>query len=237
MNASAFSGSPLAPEDPRLPRLNRNAVIAVTVVVLHVGLIWGLQSGLLLRTVEIIVPAEVLAQFIEPPEPRLEPAPPVVPARPVMPVPAVQKKAVLKPPVQPLAVANPAPAPNAPAGSVTPALASITTPIAAAPAPPAAPPALQVVQLPSSNADYLQNPKPAYPPLSKRLGEQGKVIVRVLIGADGVPQKAELRQSSGFERLDQSALTTVLKWRYVPGKRGGVAEEMWFNVPINFVLE
>ncbi len=93
------------------------------------------------------------------------------------------------------------------------------------------------MQLPSSNADYLQNPKPAYPPLSKRLGEQGKVIVRVLIGADGVPQKAELRQSSGFERLDQAALATVLKWRYVPGKRGGVAEEMWFNVPINFVLE
>ena len=91
--------------------------------------------------------------------------------------------------------------------------------------------------MPSSNADYLQNPKPAYPPLSKRLGEQGKVIVRVLIGADGVPQKAELRQSSGFDRLDQAALNTVLKWRYVPGKRGGVAEEMWFNVPINFVLE
>ena len=73
-------------------------------------------------------------------------------------------------------------------------------------------------------ADYLQNPKPAYPPLSRRLGEQGKVIVRVLIGTDGVPKKAEMRQSSGFDRLDQAALNTVLKWRYVPGKRGGVAE-------------
>ena len=103
-------------------------------------------------------------------------------------------------------------------------------PAAAAPAPPS-------VQLPSSNADYLQNPKPPYPSLSKRLGEQGKVIVRVLIGTDGLARKAELRQSSGFERLDQTALNTVLKWRYVPGKRGGVAEEMWFNVPINFVLE
>ena len=94
-----------------------------------------------------------------------------------------------------------------------------------------------MVQLPSSNADYLQNPKPAYPALSKRLGEQGKVIVRVLIGADGAAQQAELRQSSGFDRLDQAALDTVLKWRYVPGKRSGVAEAMWFNVPINFVLE
>jgi protein TonB len=52
-----------------------------------------------------------------------------------------------------------------------------------------------------------------------------------------VPQSAELRKSSGFERLDQAALATALKWRYVPGKRGGVPEAMPVNVPINFVLE
>jgi protein TonB len=91
--------------------------------------------------------------------------------------------------------------------------------------------------LPSSNADYLQNPKPPYPALSKRLGEQGKVVVRVLIGTDGTAQQAEIRQSSGYERLDQAALGTVLRWHYVPGKRAGVPEAMWFNVPINFVLE
>lgn len=69
------------------------------------------------------------------------------------------------------------------------------------------------------------------------MGEQGKVIVRVLIGADGVPQRAEIQQSSGFDRLDKAAYETVLRWRYTPGKRNGVAETMWFNVPINFVLE
>ena len=89
----------------------------------------------------------------------------------------------------------------------------------------------------SSDADYLNNPPPEYPRLSRRMGEQGKVVVRVLIGADGLPQKAEIRTSSSYERLDQAALSTVMKWRYVPGKRGGVAEAMWFNVPINFVLE
>ena len=73
--------------------------------------------------------------------------------------------------------------------------------------------------------------------MSKRLGEKGNVVVRVLIGADGTAQKAELKQSSGYDRLDQAAVTTVLKWRYVPGKRAGVPEAMWFNVPINFVLE
>ena len=93
------------------------------------------------------------------------------------------------------------------------------------------------MELPSSDADYLQNPKPPYPPVSKRLNEQGSVIMRVLIGVDGLPQKAEIRKSSGFDRLDQSAAAAVMKWRYVPGKRAGVAEAMWFNVPINFVLE
>ena len=115
-------------------------------------------------------------------------------------------------------------------------LPPITAPVAAAPAP-AAPPAPPKVELPSSDADYLQNPKPPYPGISKRLGEQGKVLVRVLIGVDGLAQKAEIRQSSGYDRLDKSALDTVLKWRYVPGKRAGVAEAMWFTVPINFVLE
>jgi protein TonB len=91
------------------------------------------------------------------------------------------------------------------------------------------------VSLPSSDADY--KTPPGLPALGKRLGEQGKVVVRVLIELDGKANKAEIKQSSGFERLDQSALATVLRWRYVPGKRAGVPEAMWFNVPINFVLE
>ena len=61
--------------------------------------------------------------------------------------------------------------------------------------------------------------------------------MRVLIGAEGSPQKSEIRKSSGFDRLDQAANATVMRWRYVPGKRAGVAEAMWFNVPIHFVLE
>ena len=91
--------------------------------------------------------------------------------------------------------------------------------------------------MPSSDADYLQNPKPAYPSISRRLNEQGKSTVRVLIGADGQPQRAEIAKSSGFSRLDDAAMATVMRWRYVPGKRGGVAEAMWFNVPINWILE
>jgi protein TonB len=93
------------------------------------------------------------------------------------------------------------------------------------------------VDLPSSSADYLNNPTPPYPPLSKRMGEQGRVVIRARIEVNGSASKAEVRTSSGYERLDQAALQTVKRWRYLPGKRAGVPEAMWFNIPINFVLE
>ncbi len=218
------------------PRLSRNALIALAVLVFHGLAIWALQTGLVLRVAEIIVPAEILSEFLEPPKPKVTPpppAPPVVAKPPVTPA----KMPLPPPPPQPVAIADTTPAPNAPTGVTTPQvpLPPIAPPVAAA-APPPAPPAPAKVELPSSDADYLQNPKPPYPAMSKRLNEQGKVQVRVLIGADGAAQKAEIKQSSGFDRLDQSALDTVMRWRYVPGKRGGVAETMWFVVPITFVL-
>lgn len=216
----------------KAPKLSRNASIALGVVGLHVAFIWALQSGLLMRAAEIIIPAEVLTQFIEPPAPKVEPVAP----KPPEPV----KKPVVKtaaPPPMPLAVADPTPSPNAPVGVTTPAPPVPPAPPAPAPAAPPAAPAAPSMQLPSSDASYLQNPKPPYPPISRRLNEQGKSIIRVLIGIDGSPQKAEITKSSGYDRLDQAAMTTVMRWRYVPGKRNGVPEEMWFNVPINWVLE
>lgn len=91
---------------------------------------------------------------------------------------------------------------------------------------------------PSSTAQYLNNPAPPYPSMSRRLGETGRVVIRVLIGPDGRAQEARIQQSSGFDRLDQVALETARdRWRYKPGTRDGVPEAMWFNVPLNFVLE
>lgn len=221
----------------RAPRrqLSRQATIVTGVVLFHVAALWALQSGLLQRAAEVVIPAEMLSQIIDPPKPKIEPPPPKpAPARPV------QARTPTPPPApQPLAIADPTPAPNAPTGVTTPQPPAppIAAPVAAAPAAPPAPPAPPKVELPTSDADYLQNPKPAYPAISKRLGEQGKVVVRVLIGPDGLPQKAEIKQSSNFDRLDQVALATVMRWRFVPGKRGGVPEAMWCQVPLNFVLE
>ncbi len=217
---------------------HRNAVIAASVVLFHVAALWALQSGLLRRVVEVVVPVQLVSEFL----PQASPPPPPVPPKPVPPPPAPASvrprpaAPVLPVAPQPVALADAAPSPNAPTGLVAPQPPA--PPIAApvAPAPVVIAPPVKV-ELPSTNADYLNNPKPAYPAMSKRAGEQGLVLVRVLIGADGMAQKAEIKTSSGFDRLDRAALATVLQWRYVPGKRAGVAEAMWFNVPINFVLE
>lgn len=225
-------------DDPPEPMLSRNVIVTISVIAFHVIALWLLQTGLLRRGLELIVPAQVLAELIEPPRPKDEPPPPPPPE----PKPLV-KQPTIAPAPQLIAIADPTPSPNAPVGVIEPPAPQppVASPVAPAPpapaAPPPAPPAPPRVELPSSDADYLQNPKPPYPMMSKKLSEQGGVIMRVLIGADGLPQKAEIRKSSGFVRLDESAATTVMKWRYVPGKRAGVAAAMWFNVPINFVLE
>jgi len=214
----------------RLSAARRNTLIAAGVVLFHVAALWALQTGLLRRAIEVIVPAEILSEFIELAAPPSKVLPAPVPVLKMPPPPAPRA-----PTPEPQAPNEPAPAPNAPVVATTPVAPAPSAAAAVADAAPA--PAPPRVELPSSDAQYLQNPKPSYPAISKRLGEQGKVVVRVLIGPDGTAQKAEIRQSSGYERLDQAALNTVLAWRYVPGKRGGVPEAMWFNVPINFVLE
>jgi len=213
----------------------RNAVIALVVVTLHAGFIWALQSGPPRTTTELLVPAEVLAQFVDPPVPSAEPV------APSPPTPVRRKNAVAKPIARPqpqlLAIADALPSPNAPTNAVTPLPApAAPDPVAAAPAMPAGPTAPAVVQLPSNNANYLQNPTPPSPPLSARLGETGKVVYKVWIGPDGKAQRAELVASSGFARLDQAAYETVMRWRYVPGTRNGVVQTMPVNVPINWEL-
>jgi protein TonB len=91
--------------------------------------------------------------------------------------------------------------------------------------------------LPITHAEHLHNPPPPYPKLSRRRGEQGKVVIAVEIDIEGRGSQAVIHQSSGHHRLDRAALETVLKWRFIPGKKGHQHQKMWVNIPINFVLE
>ncbi len=223
-------------------QLTRNLLIAAGVVLFHVAALWFLQTGLV-RHAKVVVPVAILSEVITPPAPEIKSRPPTPqPKRPLEHPrkPVVRKTERSLPPVRkPVSAPEPAPAPLAPAGVLTPQPPpeSMAGPVTSEPVPAPAPPLPAKVELPASNASYLQNPAPVYPPISKRLGEQGRVLVRVLIGADGTPQKAELKRSSGFDRLDRSALEYVMKCRYVPGKVGGVPQAMWYEAPVSFVLE
>lgn len=115
--------------------------------------------------------------------------------------------------------------------------------VAAAPLPVATagdgrPPAAPVLATaPSFNAAYLHNPAPVYPPPSRRLGEEGKVLLHVKVSAAGQPVAVDLEKSSNFERLDEAARHAVARWRFVPAKRGDEAVEGSVIVPIVFRLD
>ena len=214
-------------------RYSRNTVVAFGLMLFHVGALWILQSGLLTRSVEMLIPVAMLSMAMES-QPKIE-QPKLAPPPVQKSVPVVQQAPTPALPAPPVAMTALPTVAVQPSPALVPAPAAIT--VAATPAVSAAPAPVQpAVQLPSSDADYLQNPKPTYPAISRRLNEQGKTTVRVLIGVDGLPKQTELAKSSGFARLDQAALDTIMRWRFVPGKRAGVPEPMWFNIPINWVL-
>ena len=219
----------------------RTAVLIGGVVVLHMAGLWALHSGLLKRATEWVIPVAVVSEVPPPPPPppppQIKPPPPPPPALPVRPSLASTPLALAPEPVPQPTQTTAAP-PTLAATAPVNAPVSATAPVAPAPSVvvPAAPAAPTKVDLPTTVADYQAKSPPVYPAMSRRMGEQGRVVMRVLIGADGVPQQAEVLQSSGHGRLDRAAADAVMRWRYVPGKRGGVPETMWFQVPIEFKL-
>jgi protein TonB len=110
--------------------------------------------------------------------------------------------------------------------------------VAAAPTPPAppAPSAPLPVSPPRFNVAYLKNPLPPYPPMLRRAGQEGKVLLRVFVTTDGRAGEVKLEKTSGFPMFDESAMSTVKDWKFQPGKRGDAAEAQWVLVPINFTL-
>ncbi len=89
---------------------------------------------------------------------------------------------------------------------------------------------------PRFSADYLNNPAPPYPALSRSLGEKGRVLLRVLVNAEGHPEGIQVNRSSGFSRLDSAAREAVAQWRFVPAKLGDRSVRAWVIVPIVFTL-
>jgi periplasmic protein TonB len=177
-------------------------------------------------------PPEPEPKPVAKPEPKLEPKPVPKPR----PKPASKPRAVREP-APPEAKAPPAPEPAPAISSAEPVQPA--SPPAGATAPPApavsAPPVKTSVYI---SAEYAAtNVKPAYPAMSKRYGEQGTVVLRVLVNADGTAGQVEIRTSSGYPLLDESARTAVQRWRFRPATSDGKPVADWFLIPIPFKLQ
>ena len=94
---------------------------------------------------------------------------------------------------------------------------------------------------PTADADYkaayLQNPKPPYPPLAFRMKLEGKVVLLTEVLPDGRAGNVRVVESSGYDLLDQSALTTVRQWKFTPARKDGVIVTQAVRIPITFSLK
>jgi len=78
--------------------------------------------------------------------------------------------------------------------------------------------------------------KPPYPPLARRRGYEGKLVVRFLVTPRGLVDKVTLVKSSGYSILDRAAVKTVKRWRFSPAMNGGRPIPYWVEVPVVFDL-
>ena len=170
------------------------------------------------------------------PEPMLVVAvpPPVAPPPPAASAPDVRldvPEIVVPPPI--IEIAREAP-PTVTARLAEPAPVAAAVQRQAADAPsstPAVGPSLQ-----SLPATMLEARPPRYPTESRRLKEQGTVVLDVLLSADGRVERIAVYQSSGSSRLDRAALEAVRRWRWSPMLRDGLAVGVRGLVEIPFVL-
>ena len=191
-----------------------NRLIGIAfIVTLHLVLIYALVNSLARRNVELAhAPIETKIITEAPPAIVVPPPPPpqFVPPPPAF-VPPPEVNVATPPPVS---------------SSAPTAITIAKPPASAAPAEVA------------PKVDMAHSSQPPYPPQSRQLGEQGSVILKVLVDVDGRVLDSQLVQSSGYPRLDQAALAGVKSnYRFTPGTVDGKAQQMWYTLKFNWKLQ
>lgn len=215
----------------------RRAWPLALIVALHIGFFLLLRDGLLNRIVPELPSTIVTAIIFPPAEPPARPVaaspapkPPGPAVRTIIkPRPAVRRTppVVMPPDAAPVSAA-PAPSPIA------------ELPPAAAPAPAVPPqPAARPVQRATvtSGVQYVRPPRPDYPAQSKRIGEEGRVVLRVLVNEKGEAERVEIQTSSGHARLDEAAREAVQHAQFRPHMEDGEPVTVFAIVPITFRLD
>lgn len=188
------------------------------IILLHVGFFWALNNGFSLSRIILPPPQTKLVTVPDRPAPPrpdrtidLNPKPltPYVPLTPDLPDP-------LYAPEEPPVTGSSRPQPLPPIERTAP---TQPTPTIVQPA------------IPSSGLS-----EPLYPASEIRAGHTGTVMLSVQVLENGRVGEVRLLASSGFAKLDDSAMREARKWRFIPGKRDGVPVVLWKQVPITFEL-
>jgi len=202
----------------------------VIVIGLHAAFFYALRSGMLHQAARSALPKEIYVRLIsEEPAPHPQPAEPKTVPVVKKSVPRPKPKPVIKHEPSPKAISEPTPpAPPQP-------------PVEAAPPSPPAPPAPPAPAQPAapkivSGVAYINAPRPVYPPLDARMGNEGTVTLRVLINEKGRAEKVDIRKSSGSQRMDDAARDAVMRALFKPYIEDGKAIPVYAIIPINFTL-
>ncbi|GAA0763501.1 energy transducer TonB [Ideonella azotifigens] len=209
-------------------------LLSLGVLALHAGIVWALLQAKGEALEAAPEPKVLTVQWIAPPAPT--PKPPAPPPPRVQKLPPQPPRPVLVAPPTPSAEAPTFTAPPPPAEPAPVAVAAVAAPPSPAPAPAPAPPAAPKL-LPSSAVQYLVPLQLSFPAASKRLGESGTVLLRVVVTAQGVPREVSVKQSSGYARLDEAAVRAMRSARFKPYMDQGQAIEWTTLAPIEFNLE
>jgi protein TonB len=214
-------------------------IVIAVVLVLHGMFFVSLDLGLDVRNDPSENEVRVMANLVAPATP---------PAPPVSTPPAPQPKQEVKPKTQ----AKPEPKAKTPdASTPPPADASQAKAAEAAKAAESQMPNAAVAPASSQGTSgtpiqtdigklvvvYQPDADPYYPSFSKRAGEQGEVVVRLIIDETGVVEEAVLLRSSGFARLDRAAEQIGRRYRFKPYTVNGNPARISTNLLIKFNLK
>ncbi len=200
---------------------SRSTAVFIGILVLHIGFFWALKQGLVRAGLNLVqdfaimdLPPPPLPENLDepPPPPPVDVPPPVVPP-PLIDLPVFEGPS-----------------------------SAITAQVREAPprAQPQAPPRQVQITPPriKARSDRISQAISAcYPSASRRLSEEGRVLLTITIDAAGKAGAMKVSQSSGFERLDGAAECVIRRLPFEPGKRDGVPVEAQATLPIVFKLE
>lgn len=199
--------------------LTRRGAFLLLLIAFHIAFFVALKTGFAVKLVKEVL-APIQAEIINEEVPE-EPPPP--PPEVVMELPPVQVPPVL------VDIQLPPPPPTA---------IQTQTTVEPAPAPPAPPTVTRTVVVTKATLTFKPDTADYYPSASKNLGEEGRVRIRLCIGADGRVKQATVAEPSKYPRLDEAGVKLTRQYRFKPGTEDGkVKESDCFIQPVSFSLK